>query len=121
MAKSGQEFAMKIVEIVGANIANRRRQLNISQKELAARLDITQDAMNRIERGRMAPKMSRLESIAEELKCPVSFLFRNPDDKNLETAGAIAEILAPLPSEGQQALLNLVADAARVMKGEHVC
>lgn len=42
---------MKIVEIVGANIANRRRQLNISQKELAARLDITQDAMNRIERG----------------------------------------------------------------------
>ena len=30
---------MKIVEIVGANIANRRRQLNISQKELAARLD----------------------------------------------------------------------------------
>ncbi len=77
--------------------------------------------MNRIERGRMAPKMSRLESIAEELKCPVSFLFRNPDDKNLETAGAIAEILAPLPSEGQQALLNLVADAARVMKGENVC
>ena len=47
---------MKLVEIVGQNIASRRKQLGLSQKELAIRLDMTQDALNRMEKGHIAPK-----------------------------------------------------------------
>ena len=62
---------MKLVEIVGQNIARRRKDLGLSQKELAIRLDITQDALNRMEKGHIAPKMSRLDEISMELNCTV--------------------------------------------------
>lgn len=106
---------MKLVEIVGQNIARRRKELGFSQKELAIRLDITQDALNRMEKGHIAPKMSRLEEIAMELHCTVPFLFRRDHASLQERAATIAEILATVPETGQQAIINLVEETARVM------
>lgn len=106
---------MKRVEVVGQNIFNRRKLLNLSQKELAIRLDITQDALNRMEKGRVAPKMGRLEDIASHLECTVPFLFRRESEALQECAATIADILATLPEAGQEALVSLVADTARVM------
>ena len=57
----------KLAEIVGENISERRRRLGLSQKELADRLEISQDAMARMEKGRIAPKMGRLQYIADNL------------------------------------------------------
>lgn len=109
---------MKLAELVGQNIAKRRKLLGLSQKELATRLDITQDALNRMEKGRIAPKMGRLEDIAAHLDCAVPFLFRRDSEALQDRAAAIADILATLPAAGQEALVNLVAEAARVMSGE---
>lgn len=107
---------MNIAIMLGNNIATRRRQLGLAQKELAIRLDITQDAMSRMEKGSIAPKLSRLETIAQELQCSVSFLFHSPDAATQELAATMADILATLSQPGQIALMNLVADAARVMR-----
>ena len=106
---------MKLVEIVGKNIATRRVALGLSQKELAEKLDITQDALNRMEKGKIAPKMSRLEDIAKHLQCPVPFLFRDANNAFSDRCACIADILSTLPHEGQEALVGLVADIARVM------
>lgn len=106
---------MKLVEIVGQNIAIRRKQLGLSQKELAIRLDITQDALNRMEKGHIAPKMSRLENIAAQLQCTVPYLFRSEQASLQERATTIADILATVPEQGQEAIVNLVAETARVM------
>ena len=59
----------KFVLIVGENISDRRRRLGLSQKKLAERLEISQDAMARMEKGRIAPKMGRLQDIADTLQC----------------------------------------------------
>lgn len=106
---------MKLVEIVGKNISMRRRLLGMSQKELAIRLDITQDALNRMEKGKIAPKMSRLEDIAQHLQCPVTFLFRHQDSVLQERSATIADIIATLPDEAQEVMVSLVAETARVM------
>lgn len=106
---------MKLVEIVGKNIAARRRVLGISQKELAAKLDITQDALNRMEKGKIAPKMSRLENIANCLQCPVSYLFHLESWAIQDRAAAIAELIASVPESGQDAIVNLVAETVRIM------
>lgn len=106
---------MKLVEIVGQNIASRRKMLGISQKELAAKLGITQDALNRMEKGKIAPKMARLEVLAGFLQCPVSFLFRDGSSSMLDRAATIADIIAAVPESGQEAIVNLVAETARVM------
>ncbi len=109
---------MKLSEIVGKNITHRRQLLGISQKELAIRLDITQDSLNRMERGKIAPKMSRLEAIAIHLKCPVAELFRIHSDTILERAATIADIIAPLPDSDQKALVNLLAETVRIMQNK---
>ena len=100
---------------MGENISERRRRLGLSQKELADRLNITQDAMTRMEKGKIAPKMGRLVDIAQNLQCSVGYLFRAHDETTEEMAATIADILKPLPKDGQEALVDLVASAARVM------
>ncbi|MDR2077124.1 MAG: helix-turn-helix domain-containing protein [Desulfovibrio sp.] len=104
-----------ITEILGKNIAERRRRLGLSQKELATKLGITQDAMARMEKGSMAPKMARLPCLAEALRCSVTHLFRRHDEDAEALAASIADILRTVPPEGREALLDLVAHAARVM------
>ncbi|MDR2744644.1 MAG: helix-turn-helix domain-containing protein [Desulfovibrio sp.] len=105
----------KLAEIVGKNISAQRQRYGISQKELAARLGITQDAMNRMEKGIIAPKMSRLPDLADALNCTVPFLFRDHGEESTELAEAIAAILRILPHDGQIALRELVEHTARVM------
>jgi transcriptional regulator with XRE-family HTH domain len=108
---------IKITEIIGNNIVERRRRLGFSQKELASMLGITQDAMARMERGIMAPKMSRLPCLAQALRCTVACLFRRHDEATEDLAASIADILRTVPPEGRQALLDLVDHAAGVMRG----
>ncbi len=106
----------ELAQVVGENITARRKKLGISQKELALAVDVTQDAMVRMEKGRIAPKMTRLQQIAEALKCPVAYLFRTHDELTEERAATIAELMHGLPEDGQEALVDLVAMAAKVMK-----
>lgn len=106
----------KLAEIVGENISERRRKIGLSQKELADRLGISQDAMTRMEKGKIAPKMSRLDDIAKNLHCSVGYLFRRHGEGTEELCATITEVLVTLPLEGQEALLELVTNVARVMK-----
>lgn len=106
----------KLSEIVGENITKQRQKLGLSQKELAEKLTITQDAMARMEKGKIAPKMARLQGLADTLQCSVTYLFRTQNEATEERAAAITDILKSLPPEGQEALVELVANAARVMK-----
>lgn len=101
--------------IIGKNISAQRRKLNLSQKELANKLQITQDAMARMEKGKIAPKMSRLIDISENLQCTVTYLFRTHDNATEECAATIADILKELSPEKQEALVELVANTARLM------
>ena len=105
-----------LVKTVGKNIAEQRRKIGMSQKDLAARLEITNNAMIRMEKGIIAPKMSRLSDIAENLECSVSFLFRTDDVTLDERAVMMREMLQGLSPEAQDAILEIVASATRFMR-----
>lgn len=105
-----------LAALVGRNISERRRRLGLSQKELAARLQITQDAMARMEGGKIAPKMGRLQNIADTLECTVPYLFRSHDDGVEERAARIGDFLLGLPDEGQEALVDLVATTSSLIR-----
>ena len=105
-----------IVKQLGASIAARRQYVGLTQEQLADSLDITADAVSRIEKGRFAPKLSRLPEIAGALDCSVADLFRGLDSKVLDRATTIADILRPLPDEGQEALVELMVQAVRLTK-----
>jgi transcriptional regulator with XRE-family HTH domain len=106
----------EIVKQLGTSIAVRRQYVGLTQEQLAIRLDITTDAMSRIEKGRFAPKLSRLPGIATALGCSVADLFRSLDRKALDRATTIADILQPLPGEAQEALVELMVQAVRLTR-----
>lgn len=110
------EFSLPV--IVGENIAKRRKQLGLSQKEVALSLSITQEALGRMEKGKIAPKMTRLEDIAKHLQCSVAFLFQRPSDSTKERSAMIAELIEPLASREQELVMDFVASTVTVLQGK---
>lgn len=103
-------------ELLGKNIAERRRKLGFSQKYLSVKLGISQESMARIEKGIISPKVSRLEDIARTLNCTIPALFEKcpntPDSR--DRAAMLEEMLRPLPDDAQEALLALISSASRI-------
>jgi len=101
--------------IVGENISSQRKRFGISQKELAEELQISQDAMARMEKGKIAPKMGRLQDIADNLQCSVPYLFQSEHELTHARAEILADIIKPLPPKGQEAMVDFVASAVSIM------
>lgn len=57
---------------IGKQLADRRHELRVSQRDLAARADITQAEISRIERGLGNPTLLTLARLAEALHLEVS-------------------------------------------------
>ena len=53
---------------IGAFIARRRKELNLTQKELADKLGITDRAVSKWENGRCMPDLSLLQPLSRTLK-----------------------------------------------------
>ena len=71
------------------NIGNRIKEIriakNLSQKEIALAVDINRGQFSRIENNKVEPNLSSLKKIAEALGVPVSELFKESGDYNLDS------------------------------------
>ena len=95
-----------IAKQLGATIAKKRRSLGLTQAQLAEKLDIGQDALSRMEKGRISPKLTRLPYIAAALDCSVAELFRPQNEGNEDIAAQIAAIIEPLSKIKQYGLME---------------
>jgi transcriptional regulator with XRE-family HTH domain len=81
----------------GELIARRRKELGLSQGELAARLHVTDKAVSKWETGRGLPGIDSLEPLADELGLSVSELLSGkqltPEELPKEAGGQIVESL----------------------------
>ncbi len=107
----------QLLIVLGENIAKQRKRLNMSQKELAISLDISQQSLVRIEKGQMAPKMTRLQEVANHLQCPVSYLFKTHEELLTDRAKVMVQVLDDLPVEAQEMIVDAVSVMAKVMRG----
>ena len=106
-----------LARIFAGNIQRKRKQIGISQENLAERLDISQQSMSRMERGVMAPKFERLPDIARELHCTVAALFVEPNGGGEDTRDVLANILDDLSATERACVLRFVIEAAALFKG----
>lgn len=60
------------------NIRERRRELGISQEELARRCGVSRQTVNAIENNKYDPTLSLAFRLARELETPVDSLFVHP-------------------------------------------
>ena len=69
-----------VAELVGSNIADRRKPTHMTQARRGELLGITTDSLCRMERGIIAPRFHRLADIAAILGCSVADLFAAPGE-----------------------------------------
>ncbi|GBE37429.1 HTH-type transcriptional regulator Xre [bacterium BMS3Bbin08] len=84
---------------IGGKIKKKRRELGISQEELAERLGVTYQQVQRYENGRNKLNVENIQVIADTLDVPPAYFF---SDREKE---AVSEELTPyLPAEESKLL-----------------
>ncbi|RDY26712.1 XRE family transcriptional regulator [Romboutsia weinsteinii] len=68
------------MESIGARISKARRMLNLNQKELSQRANITEASLSRYENGLRDPKAAVLIKLAEALDVSTDYLLGITDD-----------------------------------------
>lgn len=98
----------QIASAVGACIARRRQEAGFTQEEAAARLDIGNEAVSRMERGVTAPTLGRLFEFADLYGCRVDELLLEASDRDADQAAAIAHQIAGLSPADRQLVAGIV-------------
>ena len=109
-------YTKSLAKIIGDNIACRRRELGVTQMVLAEQLGIGQDALSRMERGMISPKISRLRDFAAVLECSVASLFREQRDDMDAHVAELAELLLPLEQQERDTILRVMREIVKVAK-----
>ena len=98
-------------EMLGRFIAQRRKERNMTQRELAEKLHVTDKAVSKWERGAGCPDISLLEPLAEALELSVDQLL------TYQTAPAVPEPAEePVTSQAVQAVLDLTLAERRARR-----
>ncbi len=112
-AEAGSQVAAQVREI--------RRARHLSQRQLAARMQVPRTYISKIENGKAIPTLGSLERLAAALDVDVSRLVRDARSRREEEVAAIfadpflaevAEILPQLDSLKRTLFLSAVRDAA---------
>ena len=107
-----------IAKQLGANIAKKRKKMRLTQAQLAEKLEIGQDALSRMEQGKISPKINRLPALAEELDCSVADLFRSGDDNSEEITAQIVEAISSLSQDKQKELAEVLPSLVSLMQNK---
>lgn len=90
-------------ERVGAAIRERRKELGLSQRALAAKIPVTEKTLARWEKGQSFGHMSNLEKVAEELDTTVDALMTGPRDaKRQDTPSLLDTLGGAAPASGDE-------------------
>jgi len=72
-----QNDQLSIKQRFGKAIRRRRRELDLSQEELAERAELHRTYISNIERGELNPSLETMEKLVKALDITVSALFAN--------------------------------------------
>ncbi len=105
-----------LIKILGTNIAVRRKALGMSQEILAEKIGITQQALARMEQGKIAPKLTRLPELAGALQYTVAELVTAQKDDTLEASSRLLAALEKIPAHKQEAFIQHVWLTVELMR-----
>jgi len=66
----------KLPKVLGKKIQKRRKEIGLTQEDVADKVGISRAYMGYIEQGRYAPSLEVLEKVAKTLKSPISDFFK---------------------------------------------
>lgn len=102
----------KLARAAGASIARMRAEAELTQEEVAERMDIGNEAVSRIERGVVTPTLSRLFEFADLFDCRVDKLLLEASDRDTDQAATIAHQLTGLSTMDRELVAGIVNQLA---------
>ncbi|MEE6031819.1 helix-turn-helix transcriptional regulator [Avibacterium paragallinarum] len=93
---------------VGQAIAKYRQAVGLTQAQLAEILEISNDAVSRMERGKSVPNILRLLELSEIFHCEIADLLTNSSNRSMDQARQLEQLLKGLDGYERAELLNLV-------------
>ena len=93
---------------IGRAIAKQRVLSQLTQEEVAERLGVGNEAVSRIERGRVIPNIVRLIELAEILNCEAAELLGQASSHVDDQASRVKQLLSPLKPSDRQLVVDVV-------------
>lgn len=97
-----------INQTVGRAMAKWRKVSGLTQAQLAERLNLSLDAVSRLERGNIALTVERLVELAEIFGCETADLLEEGSTRVRDQAVRLESLLERLDEEERVGLLDLV-------------
>jgi transcriptional regulator with XRE-family HTH domain len=98
----------RLASNIGRAIAKQRIRSQLTQEEVAERLGIGNEAVSRIERGRVIPNIVRLLELAEIFNCEAALLLGQASFHLDDQSSRVKQLLAPLDTSDRQLLLDIL-------------
>lgn len=113
MTKSAKQ---QISQKIGQSIAKHRKASGMTQAELAERLDLSLDAISRLERGGIALSVVRLFELAEIFGCETMDLLEEGSHRPRDMARRVEELLAQVEDTERLKLLYLLEQMVEMLR-----
>jgi transcriptional regulator with XRE-family HTH domain len=97
-----------LAKVVGKAISKRRRACNLTQEEVAERLNVGNEAVSRMERGTVMPTVARLVELADIFNCPVGELLIESSNRTEDQGKLIVNIINKLSKKDRGFILEIV-------------
>lgn len=103
---------------IGRAIAKQRVRSQLTQEEVAERLGVGNEAVSRIERGRVIPNIVRLIELAEIFNCEAAELLGQASFHLDDQSSRMRQLLAPLNQNDRKLVIDIVENlTTRLQKG----
>lgn len=93
---------------IGQAIAKYRQAVGLTQAQLAEALEISNDAVSRMERGKSVPNILRLLELSEIFHCEIADLLTNSSNRSIDQARQLEQLLKGLDSQERIELIHIV-------------
>lgn len=99
---------------IANNIAKLRKQAGLTQAQVAEKISVEKETVSRLESGKIALTVERLQQLSVIFGCSVNDLLTAPTEGLQAQAQSLADMLRPLASEEREAVVRFVGDAVRL-------
>lgn len=96
------------MQTVGNAIAKQRKARKMTQAQLAEKIGLSNDAISRLERGKIVPSVLRLFELAEIFDCDVADLLSDASIRAPDQARQLTQMMARLNHQQRSSLLEIV-------------
>lgn len=98
----------QLMEQIGQAIAKYRQASGLTQAQLAEILDMSNDAVSRMERGKTTPTVLLLVELSEIFHCEVADLLTDSSNRTMDQARTLERLLSQLDHGERSEFLAIV-------------